>query len=57
MSKKEFTISIDKKLFTQIQRIAEWEHRSLNSQMEYYLEKCVWEYKKPNYNSDGEPNE
>ena len=49
-NKKVFNLRLDDELYEQIRLIATAEKRSLNSQMEYFLEKSVEDYEKDNKN-------
>jgi hypothetical protein len=44
--KIQFTLRLDSNIYNKIKSISEVERRSLNSQIEYLLEKCIQEYDK-----------
>lgn len=48
MAKLASQIRLEEEIFLKVKTIAEKEKRSLNGQLEYFLEKCVEQYEKDN---------
>jgi hypothetical protein len=51
-NRKQFTLRLDEKIFTKIEVIAKKNKRSVNGQIEFLLEECIFEYEQKYGNID-----
>jgi hypothetical protein len=52
MSKLQYTIRLDEDVFIKLKRIADSERRSVNNQVEYFIDKGISRYEEENGNID-----